>query len=58
MGHIGVEWLFRLMADPRRLFSRYCVEPWFLIGPAVGDLRQAFLTKPSAQIEGASAFPG
>ncbi|WP_419253805.1 WecB/TagA/CpsF family glycosyltransferase [Caulobacter sp. ErkDOM-YI] len=58
MGQIGVEWLFRLMADPRRLFSRYCVEPWFLVGPAMGDLRQAFLTKPSAQIEGASAFPG
>lgn len=28
MGRLGVEWLFRLFCDPRRLFSRYCVEPW------------------------------
>lgn len=58
MGQMGVEWLFRLMADPRRLFSRYCVEPWFLVGPAMGDLRQAFLTRPATQIDGATAFPG
>ncbi|WP_421740063.1 WecB/TagA/CpsF family glycosyltransferase [Caulobacter sp.] len=42
MGQMGVEWLFRLMADPRRLFSRYCVEPWFLVGPALSDLRRTF----------------
>ena len=41
MGSMGVEWLFRLVVDPKRLFSRYCVEPWFLIGPAVKDLRAA-----------------
>ncbi|MDI1365493.1 MAG: WecB/TagA/CpsF family glycosyltransferase [bacterium] len=58
MGQMGVEWLFRLLADPTRLFSRYCVEPWFLIGPALGDLKQAFLTKPAAEIEGTTAFPG
>ena len=58
MGQMGVEWLFRLLADPRRLFSRYCVEPWFLVGPAIGDLRQAFLTRPATQIDGATAFPG
>lgn len=39
MGQLGVEWLFRLMADPRRLFFRYCVEPWSLIAPALDDLR-------------------
>ncbi len=38
MGPMGMEWLFRLMADPQRLFSRYCIEPWSLIGPACGDL--------------------
>lgn len=37
MGRIGVEWLFRLLHDPRRLFSRYCVEPWFLIGMLIQD---------------------
>jgi N-acetylglucosaminyldiphosphoundecaprenol N-acetyl-beta-D-mannosaminyltransferase len=31
MGKLGVEWLFRLVADPRRLFTRYCVEPWSLL---------------------------
>jgi len=41
MGRLGVEWLFRLIADPKRLFTRYCIEPWFLIGPALADVREA-----------------
>lgn len=41
MGAVGLEWLFRLVADPKRLFSRYCVEPWFLIKPALKDLKAA-----------------
>ena len=41
MGQVGMEWLFRLMVDPQRLFTRYCVEPWSLMGPAVHDLRRA-----------------
>uniref|UniRef100_B0T465 Glycosyl transferase, WecB/TagA/CpsF family n=1 Tax=Caulobacter sp. (strain K31) TaxID=366602 RepID=B0T465_CAUSK len=41
MGQVGMEWLFRLMVDPQRLFTRYCVEPWHLMGPAVHDLRKA-----------------
>jgi N-acetylglucosaminyldiphosphoundecaprenol N-acetyl-beta-D-mannosaminyltransferase len=41
MGQVGMEWLFRLMADPQRLFTRYCVEPWHLLGPAVRDLGKA-----------------
>ena len=41
MGPVGLEWLFRLVADPRRLFARYCVEPWSLIGPALADLKAA-----------------
>ena len=45
MGQMGVEWLFRLTADPRRLFTRYCVEPWSLVGPALADLRHAFLER-------------
>jgi N-acetylglucosaminyldiphosphoundecaprenol N-acetyl-beta-D-mannosaminyltransferase len=42
MGRLGLEWLFRLCCDPRRLFQRYCVEPWFLIGPAMSDLGRAW----------------
>jgi N-acetylglucosaminyldiphosphoundecaprenol N-acetyl-beta-D-mannosaminyltransferase len=38
MGRLGVEWLFRLTCDPRRLFVRYCIEPWSLIGRALADV--------------------
>jgi N-acetylglucosaminyldiphosphoundecaprenol N-acetyl-beta-D-mannosaminyltransferase len=38
-GKLGIEWLFRLAAEPRRLFSRYFIEPWSLIGPALADIR-------------------
>lgn len=46
MGPLGMEWLFRLMSDPQRLFWRYCVEPWSLIGPACGDLVRALSRRP------------
>lgn len=42
LGPLGLEWAFRLLADPRRLFARYCIEPWFLAGHAFGDVRRAF----------------
>jgi N-acetylglucosaminyldiphosphoundecaprenol N-acetyl-beta-D-mannosaminyltransferase len=32
MGQIGLEWLFRLLSEPKRLWGRYLVEPWFLVG--------------------------
>lgn len=38
LGALGLEWLYRLAHDPRRLFVRYLVEPWSLIGPALGDV--------------------
>ena len=38
IGRIGLEWLFRLAMNPPRLFWRYCVEPWSLLGPALEDL--------------------
>ena len=41
MGKAGLEWLYRLAVDPRRLFHRYCLEPWHLIGPIMDDLRSA-----------------
>ncbi len=40
LGTLGLEWLFRLLHDPRRLFVRYLIEPWSLIGPALADLRR------------------
>lgn len=29
---LGFEWLWRLVAEPRRLWRRYLVEPWFVLG--------------------------
>jgi N-acetylglucosaminyldiphosphoundecaprenol N-acetyl-beta-D-mannosaminyltransferase len=37
-GRLGVEWLFRLMAEPRRLWFRYLVEPWFIAYKLVMDV--------------------
>lgn len=28
LGQIGLEWLYRLVAEPQRLWKRYLVEPW------------------------------
>jgi N-acetylglucosaminyldiphosphoundecaprenol N-acetyl-beta-D-mannosaminyltransferase len=47
MGQVGMEWLFRLMVDPQRLFTRYCLEPWHLVGPALQDLRRALVRQVS-----------
>lgn len=41
MGQIGLEWLHRLVHDPKRLFARYCLEPWTLIGFALLDVWSA-----------------
>jgi len=41
MGRAGVEWAYRLVHDPKRLFVRYCVEPWTLLPLAVRDIRKA-----------------
>lgn len=38
LGRLGLEWLFRLAHDPRRLFRRYLIEPWSLIGAAAADV--------------------
>ena len=41
MGRMGLEWLYRLIHDPKRLFERYCIEPWFLIPVALSDIALA-----------------
>jgi N-acetylglucosaminyldiphosphoundecaprenol N-acetyl-beta-D-mannosaminyltransferase len=41
MGQLGVEWLFRLGSEPRRLCRRYLLEPWFLLPLLFRDLRSA-----------------
>ena len=37
-GRFGLEGLYRLFCEPRRMFVRYLLEPWTLIGPALKDL--------------------
>ncbi|MFN3228890.1 MAG: WecB/TagA/CpsF family glycosyltransferase [Asticcacaulis sp.] len=37
-GQVGIEWLVRFVHDPKRLFTRYFVEPLFLIPVALRDL--------------------
>jgi len=32
MGNLGIEWLWRLATQPRRLWRRYLIEPWHLLG--------------------------
>ncbi len=38
MGRMGIEWLYRVTADPKRLFRRYFIEPWSLIDLIVADV--------------------
>jgi N-acetylglucosaminyldiphosphoundecaprenol N-acetyl-beta-D-mannosaminyltransferase len=37
-GRMGLEWLFRLGAEPRRLAGRYLVEPWALVPPLAAEV--------------------
>ena len=30
MGRMGLEWSYRLFSEPKRLWKRYLVEPWFI----------------------------
>jgi N-acetylglucosaminyldiphosphoundecaprenol N-acetyl-beta-D-mannosaminyltransferase len=39
-GRFGLEWLFRLASDPRRLANRYLIEPWFVLGAAIRERRK------------------
>jgi N-acetylglucosaminyldiphosphoundecaprenol N-acetyl-beta-D-mannosaminyltransferase len=41
IGRMGLEWLYRLLSEPRRLFTRYLVEPWFVIYALLSPRRKA-----------------
>jgi len=45
MGRMGLEWLFRLVHDPRRLARRYLIEPWSLSQLIVAYVWTAIRTK-------------
>lgn len=38
MGRIGLEWLYRLGSEPKRLWRRYLLEPWFVSGLLIKDI--------------------
>lgn len=43
MGRWGLEWAYRLVAEPRRLAYRYLIEPIALVGPFAAEIfRQRF----------------
>jgi N-acetylglucosaminyldiphosphoundecaprenol N-acetyl-beta-D-mannosaminyltransferase len=39
-GRLGLEWLFRLWIEPKRLASRYLIEPWYVAGIVMSHLRR------------------
>lgn len=38
IGKIGLEWCYRLLSEPKRLWKRYLVEPWFILWLVVREL--------------------
>jgi N-acetylglucosaminyldiphosphoundecaprenol N-acetyl-beta-D-mannosaminyltransferase len=46
MGSIGVEWLYRLFSEPARLWQRYLIEPWFVLG----QLGRQYLTMQAPKV--------
>ncbi len=45
MGRLGLEWLYRLMSEPKRLWKRYLVEPFYLSGLVASE----FITRRLAR---------
>jgi N-acetylglucosaminyldiphosphoundecaprenol N-acetyl-beta-D-mannosaminyltransferase len=37
-GAVGLEWAFRFLAEPRRLWRRYLLEPWVVLGVLTREL--------------------
>jgi N-acetylglucosaminyldiphosphoundecaprenol N-acetyl-beta-D-mannosaminyltransferase len=46
LGTLCLEWLYRLAHQPRRLAGRYLYEPWFLLRPALSDVRSRLGGRP------------
>jgi N-acetylglucosaminyldiphosphoundecaprenol N-acetyl-beta-D-mannosaminyltransferase len=38
LGRVGLEWAYRLLREPRRLWRRYLLEPWSLAVPLLNEL--------------------
>lgn len=42
IGRIGMEWLYRLLHEPTKLWRRYMLEPIFLIPNMIDDVRRCY----------------
>jgi N-acetylglucosaminyldiphosphoundecaprenol N-acetyl-beta-D-mannosaminyltransferase len=54
-GRMGLEWVFRLVNEPRRLFARYLIEPWYILLLLLLDYprnRHGVKIRASAQVGG------
>lgn len=54
-GRMGLEWIFRLAHEPRRLFTRYLIEPWYILLLLLQDYprnRHGIKLRASAQVGG------
>jgi N-acetylglucosaminyldiphosphoundecaprenol N-acetyl-beta-D-mannosaminyltransferase len=54
-GRMGLEWVFRLVNEPRRLFARYLIEPWYILLLLLQDYprnRHGVKMRASAQVGG------
>jgi len=54
-GRMGLEWIFRLVNEPRRLFARYLIEPWYILLLLLQDYprnRHGVKLRASAQVGG------
>jgi N-acetylglucosaminyldiphosphoundecaprenol N-acetyl-beta-D-mannosaminyltransferase len=43
-GRFGVEWLYRLLCEPKRLAFRYLIEPWFVLNVFLPEYRNYLLS--------------
>jgi len=48
MGRAGLEWLFRLATEPRRLSKRYLLEPWYVLALVLAYLVRRALKRADA----------
>jgi len=38
LGQLGLEWLYRLISEPKKLWRRYLIEPWYLAPKVLKEL--------------------
>jgi N-acetylglucosaminyldiphosphoundecaprenol N-acetyl-beta-D-mannosaminyltransferase len=57
MQRAGVEWIFRMAQEPRRLFKRYCTDLWFFGGAIFKQWWRLRARKRSAPASDATATP-